>query len=154
MESKRRTSRTISRKRRSKNSRSRKNILTLKMILNQSSHFWYRTFTNYSLENFEKVRVLETVLTSYTQEVFPVNSLDKSSIEFEFETDCNLYLNMRDINLSLKLHYSRAGSLMLSREENQNIQRNQRMIQIGNQKFFKLCKQSNIFYFLQLKVLF
>ena len=73
------------------------------MSVNQSSHFWYGAFTNSSLEIFDKVPVLETIMSSYTQEVFPSTSLDESSIEFEFETDRNLYLDMRDTHLSLKL---------------------------------------------------
>ena len=73
------------------------------MSVNQSSHFWYGAFTNSSLEIFDKVPVLETVISSCTQEVFPSTSLDESSIEFEFETDRNLYLDMRDTHLSLKL---------------------------------------------------
>ena len=55
------------------------------------------------MEIFEKVSVLETIISSYTQEVFPSFSLDESSIEFEFETDRNLYLDMHYIHLSLKL---------------------------------------------------
>ena len=43
-------------------------------------------------------------MSSYTQEVFPSTSLDESSIEFDFEMDRNLYLDMRDTHLSLKLH--------------------------------------------------
>ena len=73
------------------------------MSVNQS-HFEYEAFTNYSLEIFGKVPSLETIVSSYTQEVFPSLSLDESSIEFEFETDRNLYLDMRDTHLSLKLH--------------------------------------------------
>ena len=46
---------------------------------------------------------METITSSYIQEVFPSTSLDESSIEFEFETDRNLYLDMRDTHLSLKL---------------------------------------------------
>ena len=42
-------------------------------------------------------------MSSYTQEVFPTTYLDESSIEFEFETHCNLHLEMRDTHLSLKL---------------------------------------------------
>ena len=42
-------------------------------------------------------------MSSYTQEVFPSTSLDESSIEFEFETDRNLYSDMRDTHISLKL---------------------------------------------------
>ena len=42
-------------------------------------------------------------MSSYPKKVFPSTSLDESSIEFEFETDRNFYLDMRDIHLSLKL---------------------------------------------------
>ena len=70
---------------------------------NQSSHFRYGAFTNSSLEIFDKVPVLETIISSYTQEVFPSTSLDESSIEFQFETDRILYLDMRDNHLSLTL---------------------------------------------------
>ena len=73
------------------------------MSVHESSLFWYGAFTNTSLEIFGKVPVLETIMSSYTQEIFPSTSLDESSIEFEFETDRNLYLDMRDTHLSLKL---------------------------------------------------
>ena len=73
------------------------------MSVNQSSHFRYGDFTNSFLEIFDKVPVLETIISSNIQEVFPSTSLDESSIEFKFETDSNLYLDMRDIHLSLKL---------------------------------------------------
>ena len=65
--------------------------------------FLYGEFIISSLEIFDKVLVLGTIMSSYTQKVFPNTSLDDSSIEFEFETDRNLYLDMRDIHLSLKL---------------------------------------------------
>ena len=54
------------------------------------SQFRYGAFTDSSLEIFDKVLVLETIMSSYTQEVFPSTSLDGSSIEFEFEMDRNL----------------------------------------------------------------
>ena len=73
------------------------------MSVNQSSYFWYGAFINSSWEIFDKVPVSETIISSYTQELFPNTSLDESSIEFEFETNRNLYLDMRDTHLSLKL---------------------------------------------------
>ena len=79
-----------------------KTFLTKQMSVNQS-HFRNKAFTNSSLEIFDKVLVLETIMSSYIQEVFPSTSLDESSIEFEFETDRNLYLDMRDTHLSLQL---------------------------------------------------
>ena len=69
------------------------------MSVNQS-HFRYGASTNCSFEIFDKVPVLETIMSSYTQEVFPSTSLDESSFEFEFETDRNLYLDMRDTILA------------------------------------------------------
>ena len=53
------------------------------------------------------------------QEVFPSTSLDESSIEFEFETDRNLYLDMCDIHLSLKLeiNYSKENCLNILKKE-------------------------------------
>ena len=42
-------------------------------------------------------------MSSYTKEVFTSTYLDESSVQFEFETDRNLYLDMRDNHLSLKL---------------------------------------------------
>ena len=54
-------------------------------------------------------------MSSYTQ-VFPSTSLDESSIEFEFEMGRNLYLDMRDTHLSLKLQLFK-DCLMLSKNE-------------------------------------
>ena len=48
---------------------------------------------------------METFCSSYTQKVFPSTSLDENSNEFEFETDRNLCLDMRDTHLSLNLQY-------------------------------------------------
>ena len=95
--SKRRT-RSISRKSRLKTNRSRENIFdNLKRVKIKV------IFGTELLQIFYKVPVLETILSSYIQEVFPNTSLDESSIEFEFKTECNLYLDMRDTQLSLKL---------------------------------------------------
>ena len=55
------------------------------MIINQKKSF--------------SVQSLETIISFSIQEVFPSTSLDESSIEFEFETDRNLYLDMRDTHL-------------------------------------------------------
>ena len=57
-----------------------------------SVHWW---------SNFLRIR--ETIISSYTQENFRSISLDVRSIEFVFEIDRNLYLDMRDTHLSLKL---------------------------------------------------
>ena len=73
------------------------------MSKNKSSLCQYGAFTNFSLEIFDKVPVLETIMSSYSQEVFPSTYLDESSFEFELEKDRNLNLCMSDSHLSLKL---------------------------------------------------
>ena len=73
------------------------------MKLKQSSNFWSGAFTISYLEISDIIPALETIISPYTQEVFPSTFLDESSTEFELETDRNLYLDMRDTHLSLKL---------------------------------------------------
>ena len=46
---------------------------------------------------------MEPIESSHVQEVYPSTSLDESSIEFEFETDRSIYLDMRDIHLQIKV---------------------------------------------------
>ena len=58
------------------------------------SNFRYGHFTNSCLENFEKIPVLEPIESSHVQEVYPSTSLDESSIEFEFETNRSIYLDL------------------------------------------------------------
>ena len=77
------------------------------MSVNQSCHFWYGAFTNSSVDIFGKNPVLESDMSSYIQEEFPNTSLDESGIEFEFETDRNLYLDVRENHLSVKLQSSK-----------------------------------------------
>ena len=67
------------------------------------SNFRYGHFTNSCLEIFDKIPVLEPIESSHIQEVYPSTSLDESSIEFEFETDRSIYLDMRDIHLQIKV---------------------------------------------------
>ena len=102
------------------------------MSVNQS-HFRYRVFTNSSLEIFYEVPVLETIMSSYTQKVFPSFSLDESSIEFEFETFRNLFLDMHDTHLSLGLQLFNECCLMLSRDKKQNKQQSPKTILMRNQ---------------------
>ena len=41
--------------------------------------------------------------SSHEQEVYPTTSLDENSIEFEFQTDCNVYVDLRQTYLALKI---------------------------------------------------
>ena len=67
------------------------------------SNFGYGHFTNSCLEIFNKIPFLDPIESSHVQKVYPSTSLDESSIEFEFETDRSIYLDMRDIHLQIKV---------------------------------------------------
>ena len=67
------------------------------------SNFRYGHFTNSCFEMFDKIPVLEPIESSHVQEVYPSNSLDESSLEFEFETGGSIYLDLRDIHLQIKV---------------------------------------------------
>ena len=94
--------------------------------------FCYGVFTNFSLEVFDPFPFLKTIVSSYTQKVFSCTSLVDSSIEFEFETDRNLYLDLLDLHLSLKLLFILV-CLKLSKKKSQNTSQNQRMLKMRNQ---------------------
>ena len=50
-----------------------------------------------------KVPVVDDVLSSHEQERYPTTSLDENCIEFEFQTDRNYYVDLRQTYLALKL---------------------------------------------------
>ena len=50
-----------------------------------------------------KVSVVDDVLLSHEQEIYPTTSLDENCIEFEFQTDRNYCVDLRQTYLALKL---------------------------------------------------
>ena len=50
-----------------------------------------------------KVPVVDDVLSSHEQQIYPTTSLDENSIEFEFQTDRNYYVDLRQSYLALKV---------------------------------------------------
>ena len=50
-----------------------------------------------------KVPVVDDVLSSHEQETYPTTSFDENCIEFEFQTDRNHYVDLRQTYLVLKL---------------------------------------------------
>ena len=52
-----------------------------------------------SLELFDKI---DKVQWSIIQQFFPINSPNEASVEFQLETDRNLFLDLQDFTLSLK----------------------------------------------------
>ena len=50
-----------------------------------------------------KVPIVDDVLSLHEQEIYPTTSLDENCIEFEFQTDRNYYVDLRQSFLALKL---------------------------------------------------
>ena len=68
-----------------------------------SSNFRYQPFVAVSGNLGGKVPAVDGVLSSHEQEVYPTTSLDENCIEFEFQTDRNYYVDLRQTYLVLKL---------------------------------------------------
>ena len=50
-----------------------------------------------------KVPVVDDVLSSHEQEIYPTTSVEENCIEIEFQTDRNYYVDLRKTYLALKL---------------------------------------------------
>ena len=97
---KRTASRVIPTKSTKQSSRSRRDIFT--NISNNS--FRYEPFVAVSGNLGGKVPIVD-VLSSHEQEIYPTTSLDENCIEFEFQTDRNYYVDLRQSFLALKLKF-------------------------------------------------
>ena len=73
-----------------------------------SSNCRYQPFVAVSRNLEGKVSVVDDVLSSHEQEIYPSTSLDKNCIEFEFQTDRNYYVNLRQTYLALNLKLVRS----------------------------------------------
>ena len=68
-----------------------------------SSSFRYQPFVAVSGNLVGKVPVVDDVLSSLEQEIYPTTSLDENCKVFEFQTDRNYYVDLRQTYLALKL---------------------------------------------------
>ena len=68
-----------------------------------SSNFRYQPFVANFGNPGAKVPVVDDVLSSHEQELYPTASLDENCIEFEFQTDRTYYVDLRQTYLALKL---------------------------------------------------
>ncbi len=50
-----------------------------------------------------EVAVVDDVLSSHELEIYPTTSPDENSIGFEFQTDRNVYVDLRQIYLAVKI---------------------------------------------------
>ena len=67
------------------------------------NNFWYQPFVAVSGNAGRKVPVVDNVLSSHEQEIYPTTSSDENSIEFEFQTNRNVYIDLRQTYLALKI---------------------------------------------------
>ena len=67
--------------------------------------FLYQPFVAVSGNLGGKVPIADDVLSSYEQENYPTTSLDENCIEFDFQTDRNNYVDLRQSFLALKLKF-------------------------------------------------
>ena len=68
-----------------------------------SSNYQYQHFVAVSGNLEGKLPVVDDVLSSQGQEIYPTTSFDENCIEFEFQTDRNYYIDLRQTYLALKL---------------------------------------------------
>ena len=69
------------------------------------NNFRYQRFVEVSGNLGGKVPLVDDVLSSHEQEIYPTTSLDKNCIEFEFQTDRSHYVHLRHSFLTLKLKF-------------------------------------------------
>ena len=72
-----------------------------------SSDFLYQLFVAVSGNLGGKVPVVDDVWSSHEQEIYPITSLDENCIEFDFQTDRNCYVDLRQTYLAWKLKHAR-----------------------------------------------
>ena len=72
-----------------------------------SSNFRYQPFLAVSGNLGGKVPIVDDVLLSDEQQIYLTTSLDENCIEFEFQTDRNYYVDLRQTYLALKLKHVR-----------------------------------------------
>ena len=70
-----------------------------------NNSFRYQTFVAVSGNLGGKVSIVHDVLSSHEQKIYPTTSLDENCIEFEFQTDRNYYVDLRQFFSALKLKF-------------------------------------------------
>ena len=70
-----------------------------------SNNFRYQAFVAVSGNLGGKVPNVDDVLSSHEEKTYPTTSLDENCIEFEFQTDRNYYVDLRQSFPALKLKF-------------------------------------------------
>ena len=71
--------------------------------MTELNNFRYQPFVVVSGNPGVVVPLVDDVLSSHEHEIYPTTTLDEKSIEFEFQTDSNVYVDMRQTYLALKV---------------------------------------------------
>ena len=75
-----------------------------------SSNFRYLPFVAVSGNLGGKIPIVNDVLSSHEQKIYRTTSLEEKCIDFEFQTDRNHYVDLRQTYLALKLKFVRGCS--------------------------------------------
>ena len=70
-----------------------------------SNNFQYQPFVAVSGNLGGKVPIVDDVLSSHEQDIYPTTSLNENCTEFQIETDWNSYVDLGQFFLALKLKY-------------------------------------------------
>ena len=70
-----------------------------------NNNFRFQHFVAVSGDLGGKVSIIDDVLSSYEREIYPTTLLDENCIEFDFQTDRNSYVDLRQSFLALKLKF-------------------------------------------------
>ena len=70
-----------------------------------NNNFRYQPFVAVSGNLGGKVPIVDDVLFSHEQEIYPTTSLDENCIEFEFQTDRNYYVDLSQFLLASELKF-------------------------------------------------
>ena len=62
-----------------------------------NNNFRYQPFVAVSGNLGGEVPIVDDVLSSHEQEIYPTTSLDENCIEFEFQTDRNYYVDLKTV---------------------------------------------------------
>ena len=73
------------------------------MKLTSENNFRYQPYVAVSGNLVGKVPVVDDVSSSHEQQIYCTTSLDENSIEFEFQTDRNYYVDLRQSFLAPKV---------------------------------------------------
>ena len=70
-----------------------------------NNNFRYQPFVAVSGNLGGKVPIVDDVLSSHEQEIYPTTSFDENCIGFEIQTDRNYYVDLRQSFLALRLNF-------------------------------------------------